>query len=380
MSVYERLGVHPAINAWGTVTTAGGSRMDPRVLASMTEASRSFVDMEELLRAAERRIAELIGAEAVCVTSGAAAGMALCAAACMAGSDRASVLALPETRGLRDEVLILKAHRILYDQAVLLAGARFREIGVTSSVEPEQIRAAVGERTAMLLYVAEARAQRGSLPLETVAAALEGTTVPLVVDAAAELPPRTNLSALLDAGADLVVFSGGKEIRGPQSSGFVAGRHDLIDACRANAFPRYGIGRPMKLDKETVVGLVTAVELFMARDLAAEYRNWERAAACIAAAIADSGRATARVGLPIGPGVQPADIPRAYVRHAVVPASDLRERLRRGEPRVFADVSGDELVLNPQCLDPEEIPQVIAAVLRAFATDSPAGSPGRGEA
>ena len=132
-SVYARLGVRPVLNAWGTVTRVGGSRMHPDVLRAMDEASTSFVDLGELHAAAGRRVAQLLDADAACITCGAAAGLAIAAAACIAGTDRASILRLPDTAGLRDEVIVLKSHRILYDQAVLLAGARFVEVGVTSA-------------------------------------------------------------------------------------------------------------------------------------------------------------------------------------------------------------------------------------------------------
>jgi L-seryl-tRNA(Ser) seleniumtransferase len=366
MSVYSELGVRPVLNAWGTVTRVGGSRMDPRVLHAMEEASRSFVDMGELHEAASAKIAELLGAEAACVTCGAAAGLAIATAACMAGADEPRILQLPDPTGLRDEVVVLKSHRILYDQAVLLAGARFVEVGVTSSATIGQLLAAIGERTAMVLYVAEAAPLRGSIPLRDIAAALRGTGVPVVVDAAAELPPMANLRAFLDDGADLVVFSGGKELRGPQSSGIILGTSALIAACAANAFPNYGIGRAMKTDKETIAGLVRAVELFVARDEDADLRRWERMTMQLVDGIAAHPACEVRRGFPVEPGVQPVGIPRAFVRSQRVPAAELLDRLRAGDPAVIASVSGDELVLNPQCLDDDEVQPVIDAVLSAL--------------
>lgn len=366
MTDYADLGVRPALNAWGTVTRVGGSRMDPRVLAAMTEASRGFVDMGQLHEAASARIAGLLGAEAACITCGAAAGLAISTAACIAGRDPARILQLPDTTGLADEVVVLKSHRILYDQAVLLAGARFVEVGVASAATVEQVLAAVGERTAMLLYVAEAVPLRGSIPLREIADALRGTGVPVVVDAAAELPPTANLRSFLADGADLVVVSGGKELRGPQSSGIIIGRPDLIAACAANAFPNYGIGRSMKTDKETIVGLVTAVELFAARDEDAVTRRWERMVARMVEAVSAHPGCDARRGFPTEPGVQPAGIPRAYLRPRQLGAQALLERLRAGEPSVIASASGDELVLNPQCLDDDEVEPLIAALLSAL--------------
>jgi L-seryl-tRNA(Ser) seleniumtransferase len=365
MTIYEQIGVRPVLNAWGTVTRAGGSRMDPRVLDAMAEASRHFVDMGELHAAASAEVARLLGSEAGCITCGAAAGLTIATAACIAGTDPARVLQLPDTSGMRDEVIVLKSHRILYDQAVRLAGARFVEVGVTSSARIDQVLAAVTDRSAMLLYVAEAVPLRGSLPLSEITAALRGTGIPVVVDAAAELPPMRNLRAFFDDGADLVVFSGGKELRGPQSSGVILGRSELVAACAANAFPEYGVGRALKTDKETIAGLVRAVELFVERDEDADHARWERMTRRMVAAIGEHPSCEAREGYPTEPGVQPAGIPRAYIS-ATVPAADLLVRLRAATPAVIASLDGDELVLNPQCLADDELEAVIAAVLSAI--------------
>lgn len=364
-SVYARLGVRPVLNAWGTVTRVGGSRMHPDVLRAMDEASTSFVDLGELHAAAGRRVAQLLDADAACITCGAAAGLAIAAAACIAGTDRASILRLPDTAGLRDEVIVLKSHRILYDQAVLLAGARFVEVGVTSAAEISQLIAAITPRTAMVLYVAEAMPLRGSIALREVTRALEGTGIPVVVDAAAELPPRRNLRAFLDDGADLVVVSGGKELRGPQSSGMILGRADLIEACSANAFPNYGIGRAMKTDRETIVGLVRAVELYLERDEAADLERWGGMTDSMVRLLDAHPGLSARRGFPTEPGVQPVSIPRAYVSCVGVASSELLARLRAGEPSVVASLDGDELVLNPQCLADDEVQRVVDAVLAA---------------
>lgn len=366
MNVYERLGVKPMINAWGTVTKIGGSRMDPRVLEAMTEASHSFVDMHLLHRNAGAAIAEMLGGEAACITSGAAAGLSIAAAACMAGSDLAKVLQLPDTSTMRNEALVLKAHRILYDQGLRLSGVTFVEIGVTSFSSTAQIEAAVTDRTALFFYAAEAVTMRGSLPLREVARALTGRGIPIVVDAAAELPLLSKLHEFFEDGADLVVFSGGKEIRGPQSSGIILGSKQLIDDCDANCFPNYGIGRAMKTDKETIVGLVKAVELFVQRDYEVIYGEWEEMVATIASAISDLPQCSARRGLPIEPGVQPADIPRAYLEPHGISAIELKDRLLKGEPSVSASVYGNELVLNPQCLAADDVAPLISAVLAAL--------------
>ena len=242
-SIYESLGVRTVIDAWGTVTALGGSLMAPEVLQAMQSAAGAFVDMSELHTAAGRRIADLLGVEACCVTCGAAAGLAIAAAACMTGTRRSYAYQLPDTTGMKDEILCLKCHRDLYDQGMLLSGAHFVEIGVTSSAFLQQIEDRITERTAAFFYTSEAETMRGSIPLPEIAALCRAHGIPIIVDAAAELPPKANIRKYLDDGASLVVFSGGKEIRGPQASGMILGSRELIAACDLNCCPNYGIGR-----------------------------------------------------------------------------------------------------------------------------------------
>lgn len=364
MGVYERLGVRPMINAWGTITSVGGSRMHPQVLEAMTEASRSFVDIYALQENAGQEIARMMGVEAAAVTSGASAGLAIAAAACMARKDSVKILQLPDTGSAPNEALALKAHRVPYYQALRLSGAQVVEIGDSGFASIEQVEAAITDRTAMFFYVAEAAPTKGSLPLADIAAILAKRHVPLIVDAAAELPPKSNVTAFLADGADLVVFSGGKEIRGPQASGLILGNAEMISWCRANSSPDHSVGRSMKVDKETIVGLVTAVELFMQRDYDEINKDWDRMVALMVTAFVDV-KLEARRGFPSGPGIRPAIVPRVYIRPSGISAEDLQQRLRDGEPSVLSGVEGDELVLNPQTLDDDEIAPLIAATVAA---------------
>ena len=206
----KKLGVPTLINGLGTVTRIGGSLMAPGVIEAMREASLHFVDMNEFHREAGKHIAKLLGSEGCCITCGAAAGLAISAAACMTRGDAAKKLQLPDTAGMKHEAIMLKAHRILYDQALRLSGAKIVEVGVTSSALPAQVEAAIGEQTALFVYVAEAEPMRGSVPLPQLIPILKKHGIPVLVDAAAEIPPRENFLKYLDMGADLVTFSGGK--------------------------------------------------------------------------------------------------------------------------------------------------------------------------
>ena len=255
---YERLGVRPVINAWSWVTVAGGSIMPAPVLRAMEEASRNFVDLHDLNRKAGEVIARLTGAEAGLVSAGSGAGMLLQAAACMTGADPAKVWRLPDTRGMKNRIIMHRSHRVSYDRNFRTAGAKLVEIGDMGVTEPWQLEDAITRRTAAVAYVFGPR-KSGALSLETVVEIAHSRGVPVIVDAAAMLPPAENLTKFIRVGADMVSFSGGKGVMGPQSSGILCGRKDLIEAAYMNAAPNsQGIGRPAKVSKENIAGLVTA--------------------------------------------------------------------------------------------------------------------------
>lgn len=366
-NIYESLGVRTVIDAWGTVTALGGSLMAPEVLQAMQSAAGAFVDMNELHTAAGRRIADLLGVEACCVTCGAAAGLAIAAAACMTGTRRSYAYQLPDTTGMKDEILCLKCHRDLYDQGMLLSGAHFVEVGVTSSAFLQQIEDRITERTAAFFYTSEAETMRGSIPLPEIAALCRAHGIPIIVDAAAELPPKANIRKYLDDGASLVVFSGGKEIRGPQASGMILGSRELIAACDLNCCPNYGIGRPMKVDKENICGLVKAVELFVQRDYDQIMAQWDGYVDTIRAGLADCPGLEMTVGVPTEPSVQPACIRRLFLRPLTMSAVELRQALIDGEPSIYTFLYQDQIVINPQCLQPHELMPIVQAV-RAILT------------
>ena len=261
MGFYERLGVRPIINAAGNGTVYGGSIMRPEVLEAMQEASRNFVRLPELLDKAGRRVADLAGVEAAYITAGAAAGITIGVAACMTGKDNARVHQLPNTTGMKDEVIIQVMQKNFYELMIRLAGACLVEIGLANGTHDYHLEAAINERTAAIVHFV-AYAPPTDLPIEKVIEIGHKHGVPVIVDAAAEFPPFSTLRRWSDMGADLTVFSGGKGIRGPQSTGLILGRRDLIEACAMNSNPNHGVGRPPKVGKEEIAGIVTALELF----------------------------------------------------------------------------------------------------------------------
>jgi L-seryl-tRNA(Ser) seleniumtransferase len=359
MNVYEQLGIKTVINAWGTLTMLGGSLMERETTEAIKEAAGYFVNMNELHEKAGRKAAELLGVEAACITSGAAAGIAISAAACMAGTNKANILQLPDTGGMKNEIIILKCHRTLYDQALLLSGARVIEIGTASFVCIEMLEKAITEKTCMFFYASEAESLRGSLKIQELVPLLKRHDIPLVVDAAAELPPKSNITKYLDEGADLVIFSGGKEIRGPQSSGIIAGRKDLIQACDLNCCPNHSVGRSMKIDKETIIGCVKAIELFMKRDYDGEMRRWESWVDRIINALGNKAEIKIWKGTPLEPGVEPRIIPRAYISSSKARAVEIQQKLLDCVPAIKAGIEAGALAINPQCLYEDQIPIVI---------------------
>lgn len=297
MSIYDTWNVRTIINCTGTFTRLGGTLMAPEVTAAMVEASKHFVALEELQYAAGKYIAEVTGAEAGYVTSGAQAGLVLSIAACITGLDPVKMDRLPHTEGWPNEVIMAQVHRNSYDHAVEAAGGRIVTVGTAERVTPEDYAAAINEKSVAILFLPW---NRGGITLPDVVAVARAHNLPVVVDAAGRLDEPSNLQTFIREGADLAVFSGGKFIRGPQASGFVAGRkhlisaiawqhldmdvtpevwsvpRDLLDVEAMPFIPRQGIGRGYKAGKEEIVGLLTALHLFVERDHAAERENCAR--------------------------------------------------------------------------------------------------------
>lgn len=275
MNIYQELGVPTLINAAGTVTRYGGSVMAPAVLDAMREASGEFCKLDDLQEKIGQRIAKILDVQAAYVTSSASAGLALTTAATMAGKNPKRIAQLPDTVGMKSEVIIQKLHRIDYDQAIRLAGATLVEIDDDGRPPVDGMLTAINKNTAALFCMAHCLGEKASVDFESLVSISRETGVPLIVDAASECPPLSALSRFCKAGADLVIFSGGKSLMGPQSTGLIVGRSDLIEACAANGNPFAAIGRPMKVSREEIVGFLTALELYLERDHDKDHDRWE---------------------------------------------------------------------------------------------------------
>ena len=291
MGIYEQFGVTPIINASGAVTRLGGAPMPDEVLKAFNEAARASVPLEQLQAAASRIIAEVTATEAGLVSAGAASALTLGTAAILTGYDLGRMERLPHCDGFPNEFVLAREQRSGYDHAVRAAGARLVEVGFNEIVANAGVRrteaweyeAAFGPNTAGVLYVFSPTSRP---PLEEVVDVAHRHQLPVLVDAAGELPPRSNLKLIAATGADLVAFSGGKSIRGPQSTGILCGRRDLIgpavtqlldmddhlelwnppasliDKTKLRGIPRHGIGRGFKVSKEKIVALLVALQLF----------------------------------------------------------------------------------------------------------------------
>lgn len=408
--VYDELGVPAVINAAGTKTRIGGSIVREEAVEAMADAATGFVRISDLQARASDLIADATGADAGYVASGAAAAMTLGAAACIAGNDPGLMHRLPDTGDAASEVVMPRTHRTGYDHALRAAGADIVDVGTNdhhlgtgaANVEPWEVEAAIGEDTVGVAYVQKEYTQP---PLETVVEIARAHDVPVLVDAAAELPPASNLSRFVDSGADLVVFSGGKAIRGPQSTGILAGRADLVesaalqhldthaaaeaweppsslvDVSTVDGVPRQGIGRSMKVGKEELVGLVVALESFLEEDHDALLAEWRSRCDRIVDGLADADGLDPSVSgggkTAVAPEVlveldgdaagSEADGDAADgVGDAADAAATLVRALRREEPRVY--VGADRLreaafTVNPMCLTDDEADYVVERIL-----------------
>jgi D-glucosaminate-6-phosphate ammonia-lyase len=353
--VYRRIGVEPIINGATTMTYLGGSLMPAEVVDAMRQASECFVDLYELQAAVGRRIAELTRNEAAFVSGGAAAGLFLSATVCMARDTEDGILRPADLDGLPREFIIHRAHRIPYDPAIELAGGRLVEIGSDTGTTEADLAEAVGPGTAGILFVAGAHLAAGALPLEAVVRVARQRDIPVIVDAAAQLPPVENLWRFSEAGADLVLFSGGKGLCGPASTGLVLGSRRYIERFERNAAPRQRIGRPMKVGKEDLIGILAAVEWYLRQDHEALAARYE---AMVDHLVAWGRERTDVDVVRDTPGQAGQPTPRALIR-LLPPITGRRDEilaaLRADPPRIELLPEGDDsLYLAPETLVPGE--------------------------
>lgn len=322
-NIYTRIGVRPFINARGTWTYLSGSLELPEVRAAKHAASLQFVDMFELQRAAGKRLAELSGAEAGMVTSGAAGAMAAATAACIAGSDPAKVWQLPDTTGLKSEVIMFGG-RSAFDNAIRLAGGK-----LVLAETHEELQAAITANTAMIYTTSLGER------LEKAHAIARKANVPMLLDDAAGIPPFENMRTYAKMGLDLFCFSGGKGLCGPQCSGLMLGRKDLIEAALANCSPWEGaVCRAMKVGKEEIMGVLAAVETWAKLDLNELDKQWNVRVERIRKLVDSVPGVTTEIQIPKGGNRYPTLVVTWDEQAWGFTVADCDRRLREGEPRI----------------------------------------------
>lgn len=268
--IYTQLGVRTLINGAGTYTTLSGSIMLPEVVAAMEDASKQHVEIEELQQVVGKRIAELVKVEAALVTSGCAAALTLGTAACVYAVNQTSPEETPNKNVLKNQVILQKSHRFSFDRAIRNVGVELIEVETV-----DELNNAINERTGMLFFL-NFLDNESEIGREEFVRIANREKIPALIDAAADLPPERNLRILIEMGYDLAAFSGGKGLRGPQASGLLIGREELVKAAYLNGPPHEdSVGRIGKVSKEGIVGLLKAIELYLERDHAADWKEWE---------------------------------------------------------------------------------------------------------
>lgn len=356
---YEKIGLRPLINCRGTYTIVSGSVMLPEVRAALVEASRRYVHLDELSAAVGARIAELMQCEWGLVTNGCAAALCQITAACVAGTDPEKMIRLPDTTGMKNEVIVQKSHRHTYDHAVRMVGVRLIEVETRAELE-----AAISERTAMLLMFGDA-ADRGQISIAEMAAVGTAHGIHSFIDAAAERPDVPN--RYLADGVSAVGYSGGKCLRGPQSSGLVLGRKDLLQAAFLNGAPHHALARPMKASKEEVMGLLAAVEMWVRRDHDAEWKQWEQRMQIVGDAVRDLASVSLEVHQPGRSNVTPILGIRWDAAALGIDGAGVASALSQGEPRIEVFHGGNSITVNPYMMEQGE-EQIVAPRLREILT------------
>jgi D-glucosaminate-6-phosphate ammonia-lyase len=397
--IRERFGLARVINAAGPVTRLGASSISEEVIAAMGAAAQCSVDIGELQGRASEVISQCTGAEAGIVTSGATAGLFVGAAACIAGLDPLKMAKLPDSTGMRNEFIVSRSHRNSYDHGVRAAGARLIEVGLpdrlagcgTRDTEAWEYESAICDQTAGILYLAHADSRPDLASIVRVA---HGANLPVLVDAAAELPPASNLRRFIEEGADLVVFSGGKALGGPSASGLLCGRRclvgsallqqldldgtyedwqppsQLIDKKEFSGVPRNGIGRSCKVGKEQIIGLLTALNRFVEVDDDVRNRRLAAISSALVAALTDLPGLQVRITEDGSHGGTPLVEIVISATAGNPTASQIASRLGRATPAVHVDKTNADqglLMLVPTCLAAADAGAIRAAFAAALA-------------
>ena len=358
---YESIGVRPLINCRGTFTIISGSVILPEVREAIVLASQRYVNIDELMEAVGARIAELMDCEWGLITDGCAAALCQVTAACVAGSDPEKMIRLPDTASMKNEVIVQTCHRNVYDHAIRMVGVKMIEVDTKAELE-----AALNDRTAMLFVFGDAE-ERGQITTKEMADIGHEHGIPTFVDAAAERPDVPNW--YLEQGADAVAYSGGKCLRGPQASGLVLGRKDLLQAAFLNGAPHHALARPMKAGKEEIMGLLAAVEQWIKRDHKAEWKEWKRRLRVITDAVKDFDSVTTTIRQRGRSNVAPVLEINWDVETVGISGTAVASQLSAGEPRIELNGNANGISIMPYMMEEGE-DKIVADQLGAILNSS----------
>jgi len=349
---FKELGVTPVINAAATMTFLSGSLMLPEVLEAINSTSHHFANMYELQDKVGAKIAEMLHTEGAMVTSGAACAMLLGTAACITGTDAEKIKMIPNLPGERKEVIIQKSHRYLFDQAITTTGAKLIEVEGA-----EEMDKAFNANTVMALFYNAGDIGKNPISHETFVALAKKHKVPSFIDAAADVPPVENLFRFQKMGFDLVTFSGGKMMRGPQSAGILFGRKDLIEAAKLNHSPNEApIGRPMKVNKEEMFGMYAALKSYLERDHKKEWQGWLDRAAHMSAIFETVPSVKAKTVIAPGPANAFPGIAVTWDQNKIkLSGDDVKAALKAGTPSIVVNGNKAMLDVGVVLLRPEEV-------------------------
>ena len=353
-------GIVPYLNAHDTITLYGASRLAENTKEAMDQISRCFVDIPELQRVLGERIAALTHNEAAYIANCASGALQLCAAVCLARGDDYAYRYLPDTQDRPDEIIVLHSQHNCYDKALEAAGAKLRLVGDADETLVFDLRASITEKTAAVFYCPASIYERGSLPLDEVADIAHGRGVPVIVDAAAQLPPAENLWRFTRQGADMVVFSGGKTLCGPQTSGLIVGKKRWIEDCRRFGAPMHGVCRSAKASRESMIGLCVADENYMSLDHA---ENKKRLSARVDRMVETMRGCAVFEPYRVERGSVGQDYPRAFAHVAAPGTPDaVAEAMRKKGIFIGVDALQDAVYLSPLNLTDEECETVCRAL------------------
>jgi uncharacterized pyridoxal phosphate-dependent enzyme len=354
-NLFKELGIRPLINARGTMTFLSGSLMEPEVIAAINETAHDFANMHEVEDKVGERIAEMLECEAAMVTSGAACALTIGTAAAITSMDMEKIRQIPNLPGPQPEVIMQKSHRYVFDQAVRSAGVKLIEVET-----PEEMEKAINEHTVMSLFFNAATSWYGipdSINHEDFIAISKRNNIPSFIDAAADVPPVENLFKYQKMGFDMVTFSGGKMIRGPQSAGLLFGRKDLIEAAKLNFSPHESpIGRSMKVNKEEIFGMYAALKHYLEKDHEKEWQEWQGRVDRIAAKVETVAGVKGETHIPEGrANVFPGLNIRWDQSKVKITPEEVVEALREGEPSIETSAGEHELRIAVVTLQPEHV-------------------------